>query len=79
MGKGFEWTLPKRKFTKGQQAHEKIVAIFRTFSFIKEFQIKAKIRGLPAVVQWVKNPTAAALVAVESQVWSPALWPSTVG
>ena len=26
----------------------------------------------PAMVQWVKNPTAVALVSAEAQVWSPA-------
>ena len=28
--------------------------------------------GVPAVVQWVKNPTAAACVEVEVRVWTPA-------
>ena len=28
---------------------------------------KAKVSRVPAVVQWVKNPTAAALVAAEVQ------------
>ena len=40
------------------------------------FQSKRVIRGVPAVVQWVKNPTAAAQVAAEVQVCS---LPSTVG
>ena len=34
--------------------------------------------GVPAVAQWVKNPTAAAPVAVEAQVQFPGL-PNTVG
>ena len=31
----------------------------------------ARISGVPAVAQWVKNPTAVARVAAEVQVWSP--------
>ena len=34
------------------------------------------LRGVPAVVQWVKNLTAAAQVSAE--VWMDP-WPSTVG
>ena len=32
--------------------------------------IKKCFVGVPTVVQWVKNPTAMARVAVEMQVWS---------
>ena len=28
--------------------------------------------GVPAMAQWVKNPTAVAQATVEAQVWSPA-------
>ena len=37
-------------------------------TFLKE----KKVLGVPAVVQWVKNLTAVAQVAVETQVQSPA-------
>ena len=33
---------------------------------------KISSQGVPAVVQWIKNPTAVAQVAVEAQVQSPA-------
>ena len=41
---------------------------------VSVLQVKKKSleREIPAVAQWVKNLTAAAQVAAESQVWSPA-------
>ena len=39
---------------------------------INYISIKNEIRGVPAVVQWVKNPTAAAWATAEAWVQSPA-------
>ena len=33
---------------------------------------KSKVVGVPAIAQWVKNPTAGAQVTVEAGVQSPA-------
>ena len=50
------------------------IKAFKNISLLKESMISEKvvqetgISGVPAVVQWVKNPTAATQVAVEAQL-----------
>ena len=39
---------------------------------ISTFQVQKSSLGVPAVLQWVKNSTAAAWVTVQARLWTPA-------
>ena len=53
-----------------------LMILMSVFSEKPNMWVKKKMARVPAVVQWVKNPTAVAQIAAEARFYP---WPGAVG